>query len=195
VCTPWPLLSPLRLIYVPLGLIYAPLGVKCAPPQARAPPLCMRPPLGICAPLLGVHARPSRRACLPSHACVSPLPGVCAPLGVRAHSRLHARPLSFVCTPTLVRVHAHSYSCARPLLFVCTPTLIRVRAPLPGGTRPSPRRYASLWQPFVLPIELCGLQPVQYNGSLHPTIQCGSNMAATVVIVTPVLPCQRSIWR
>jgi hypothetical protein len=61
-----------------------------------------------------------------------------------------------------------------PLGIKCMPPLC-VRAPFPDRTRP--------------PIELCGLQLVQYNGSLHLAIQRGSDVAATVDKVTSVLPC------
>jgi hypothetical protein len=47
----------------------------------------------------------------------------------------------------------------------------------------------------VPPIELCGLQPVQFIRSLHPTIQRGNDVAVTVDKITPVLPCQNSTWR
>jgi hypothetical protein len=75
----------------------------------------------------------------------------------------------------------------RPYFIRAHPYFIRVR--------PTLWPYAPLWQPFTPSIELCALQPVQYNGSLHPAIQRGSNVAATVDKVTLVLPCQRSTWR
>jgi hypothetical protein len=83
----------------------------------------------------------------------------------------------------------------RTRLFICSClSFIRV---LPYFIRvhPTPRSYVPLWQPFTPSIELCALQLVQYNGSLHLAIQHGSDVATTVDKVIPVLSYQRSTWR
>jgi hypothetical protein len=85
-------------------------------------------------------------------------------------------------------IHMSPYFIRLYLSFICV-HLYFIRA------RPTLRSYAPLWQQFVPSIELCTLQPVQYNRSLHPTIQRGSDVAATMDKVTPVLSCQRSTWR
>jgi hypothetical protein len=133
----------------------------------------VRPPyLRHARPLLGVHA--------PLHACVPRfLPCAFPPRRSRPPTSA-----SLILPPPL-RAPFFIRSC---LSFICVcPYFIRAC--------PTPRPYAHLWQPFAPSIELCALQPVQYNRSLHPAIQCGSDVAAIVDKVTPVLPYQRSTWR
>jgi hypothetical protein len=167
------------------------------PPPRRAActllPKCTRPPPR--------YVRPPGRA--------SPLPGMCAPstrrvrpVSSRAHpyQGIRALPASTsLIVPPPVRaplfnrsrlffIHMRPYFIHSCFFFICMrPYFIRAR--------PTLRPYAPLWQPFVPSIELCALQPMQYNGSLHPAIQRGSDVAATVDKVTPVLLCQRLIWR
>jgi hypothetical protein len=155
--------------------VRAPLGMRtphprhmaCAPPRAYALlPKRTRPLLGRMRPV-------SRHACPYSSASLIVPPPVRAPLFIRSGlSFIHMRPY-FIC----LRL---SFISVCPYFICAHPTL---------------RPYVPLWQPFVPSIELCALQLVQYNGSLHPTIQRGSDVAATVDKVTPILPCQRSTWR
>jgi hypothetical protein len=87
------------------------------------------------------------------------------------------------------QVHIPPQACVFPLppTGICPPPLLGVCVP-PRRARPTPWPYVPLWQPFAPPIELCGLQPMQYNGSLYPVIQRGSDVATTVDKVTPVFP-------
>jgi hypothetical protein len=62
----------------------------------------------------------------------------------------------------------------RPYFIRLRLSFIRMR-PYFIRARPTLRPYVPLWQPFVPSIELCVLQPVQYNGSLHLAIQRGSH--------------------
>jgi hypothetical protein len=141
--------------------------------QACAPPPCVRAPSPKRACYPPWRACPvSSRACPLTSASLILPPPVRAPLFIRSHlSFIHVRPY-------FIRSRL-SFICVRPYFIRACPTL---------------RPYAPLWQPFAPSIELCALQPVQYNGSLYPAIQRGSDVVATVDKGIPILPCQRSIW-
>jgi hypothetical protein len=89
------------------------------------------------------------------------------PLAVHAPTEAFAPPPTGASLILLLPVHAPLFIRSR-LFFICVrPYLIRAR--------PIPRPYPPLWQLFTPFIELCALQFVQYNGSLHPATQRGSH--------------------
>jgi hypothetical protein len=90
-------------------------------------------------------------------------------------------------------VRAFVSSVCTPILSVCIPFPSRT-CPYFIRAHPTFQPYAPLLHPCEPPIVLCSLQPVQYNGSFHPAIQRGNDVAPTVDKVTSILPCQRSIW-
>jgi hypothetical protein len=167
--------------------VHAPSQVYTPPSQVCVPPLGMRALPQACAPRLQPYMPPPRGSRLPASASlIVPLP-VRAPLFIRSRlSFIHMR-------PDFIRSRL-SFICMRPYFICVRPYFIRVRLYFIRAC-PTFRPYAPLWQPFAPSIELlCALPPVQYNGSLHPAIQRGSDVVATVDKVTPVLPCQRSTW-
>jgi hypothetical protein len=139
--------KPLEAHICPLGVRLCSLGVKCSPPSMRT------------SLLAGVRT-PTEAFTPPASASLIVPPLVHAPLFIRSRlSFIHMRPY---------------FICVRPYFIRVRPYFIRVR-PYFICARPTLRSYVPLWQPFVPSIELCALQPVQYNGNLHPTIQRGSH--------------------
>jgi hypothetical protein len=162
-----------------LGGSFMPLGTQVHALPQECPP----PPL-MCACLPPMYARPRAHLCPMGLKCTPPLKSACTPL--------------CVCTLGLILCPLGAHLCPLGLIYVpwgcCVRTPLRHARPLLACATSLPTRARPLWQPCAPPTEPCTLQVMQYNGSLHPTIQRGSDMAVTVDKVIPVLPCQRSTW-